>query len=153
MELHSITFPGLPESYSVAPATESADYPGCYYRMANGVMEWVNPPMIPGVEYRTTERWNGKPVYATLLDFGALPNNNRKGVVANINKAPKFNIVGGLVAYLSSGFTINGVGYDAGYFINGSHIMVTSFANQVVINTDYDASGVSAYVLVKSVQE
>ena len=31
--------------------------------------EWLNPPMTPGVEYRTTERWNGKPVYTTLIDF------------------------------------------------------------------------------------
>lgn len=32
--------------------------------------EWVNPPMIPSVEYRTTERWNGKAVYAKLIDCG-----------------------------------------------------------------------------------
>lgn len=32
--------------------------------------EWVNPPMELGVEYRTTERWNGKPVYTKLVDFG-----------------------------------------------------------------------------------
>lgn len=31
--------------------------------------EWFNPPMTPGVEYRTTERWMGKPVYTTLIDF------------------------------------------------------------------------------------
>lgn len=36
--------------------------------------EWVNPLMVPGVEYRTTERWNGKAVYAQYFDFGALPN-------------------------------------------------------------------------------
>lgn len=29
--------------------------------------EWVNPPMFPGVEYRTTERWNGEPVYRKLV--------------------------------------------------------------------------------------
>ena len=32
--------------------------------------EWVNPPMLPGEEYRTTERWNGKPVYRALLSLG-----------------------------------------------------------------------------------
>ena len=115
--------------------------------------EWDNPPMELGKEYRTTERWNGKPVYVTLLNFGALPNNGRKGVVANINNASKFYIVGGLVAYLTKGLTINGVGYDGEVHGGGSHIMITSFSNQVVINTDYDASGISAYVLVKSVQE
>ena len=28
-----------------------------------GPWEWINPPMTLGVEYRTTERFNGKPVY------------------------------------------------------------------------------------------
>lgn len=36
--------------------------------------EWVNPPLVVGTEYRTTERYNRKPVYAKMLDFGALPN-------------------------------------------------------------------------------
>lgn len=35
--------------------------------------EWVAPPMHPGVEYRTTERWQGKPVYKQVLAAGALP--------------------------------------------------------------------------------
>jgi hypothetical protein len=39
-----------------------------------GVWEYVNPPMTPGVEYRTTERWNGKVVYAQAVDFGSMPN-------------------------------------------------------------------------------
>ena len=34
--------------------------------------EWVNPPMQLGVEYRTTERWKGKPVYVKAVDIGAL---------------------------------------------------------------------------------
>lgn len=32
--------------------------------------EYMNPPMLFGVEYRTTERWNGKPVYTKLVDLG-----------------------------------------------------------------------------------
>lgn len=51
---------------------EDATYPGCYYRYTNGVQEWVNPPMVTGVEYRTTERHNGKPVYCKTLETGAL---------------------------------------------------------------------------------
>ena len=35
---------------------------------------WNNPPMIPGVEYRTTERWNGKPVWKSLTKITGLPN-------------------------------------------------------------------------------
>ena len=37
-----------------------------------GEFEWDNPPMVPGVEYRTTERWNGKAVYAKLVNCGAV---------------------------------------------------------------------------------
>ena len=32
--------------------------------------EYINPPMQLGVEYRTTERWLGKPVYVKTLDVG-----------------------------------------------------------------------------------
>lgn len=42
--------------------------------------EWVNPPMDLGVEYRTTERYLGKPVYVKAVDFGALPNATTKTV-------------------------------------------------------------------------
>ena len=45
-----------------------------------GEWEWVNPPMAVGVEYRTTERYMGKPVYAKLVSFGALPNSSSKNV-------------------------------------------------------------------------
>ena len=34
--------------------------------------EYLNPPMQLGVEYRTTERYNGKPVYKVALETGAL---------------------------------------------------------------------------------
>ena len=34
--------------------------------------EWVNPPMMLNTEYRTTERYLGKPVYVKLLDCGLL---------------------------------------------------------------------------------
>lgn len=34
--------------------------------------EWNNPPMRLSVEYRTTERWNGKPVYKVALETGTL---------------------------------------------------------------------------------
>ena len=34
--------------------------------------EWVNPPMVLGKEYRTTERCNGKVVYTKLFKTGDL---------------------------------------------------------------------------------
>lgn len=51
--------------------------------------EYLNPPMQLGVEYRTTERYMGKPVYVKLVDFGALPNNTTKYVNPNITNFEK----------------------------------------------------------------
>lgn len=38
-----------------------------------GPIEWINPPMDLGVEYRTIERHMGKPVYKKLVTTGQLP--------------------------------------------------------------------------------
>lgn len=38
-----------------------------------GDWEYENPPMTLGVEYRTTERYQGKPVYVKVVDCGACP--------------------------------------------------------------------------------
>jgi hypothetical protein len=56
-----------------AIAVESTDYPGCFYRTVNGVKEWLNPPMVPDVEYRTVKRANGKVIYAKRITLGACP--------------------------------------------------------------------------------
>lgn len=41
-----------------------------------GPWEYINPPMQPGAEYRTTERCKGKPVYAKLLYVGNIGKNS-----------------------------------------------------------------------------
>ena len=46
---------------------ESADHPGCFYRMVDGAKEWINPPMVLNEHYRTTERCGGKPVYVAYV--------------------------------------------------------------------------------------
>lgn len=40
--------------------------------------EWENPPMELGMEYRTTERHNGRAVYAKCVAFGGLPHGTTK---------------------------------------------------------------------------
>ena len=45
------------------------DGDGCFYRMVGDEVEWINPPMVVGTEYRTTERFAGKPVYTTVVWF------------------------------------------------------------------------------------
>ena len=56
-----------PDKIGAAPAVESTEYPGCYYRTVDGETEWINPPMEKETEYRTTERWMGKPVYTKTI--------------------------------------------------------------------------------------
>lgn len=46
--------------------------------------EFVYPPMVIGNEYRTTERYLGKPVYVQLIDFGYGPNNSNAHVTKTI---------------------------------------------------------------------
>lgn len=35
--------------------------------------EWINPPMLNEIEYRTTERYLGKPVYTLTVSFDEIP--------------------------------------------------------------------------------
>lgn len=49
---------------------ESADTAGCYCRTVGGEIEWLNPPMAEGTEYRTAERFMGAPVYTMLVNVG-----------------------------------------------------------------------------------
>ena len=73
---HGVTAPQI----GAEPAIESDEHSGCYYRMVNGKREWINPPMVIGTEYRTTERWNGKPVFTKAIDFGLLPDDGYKNM-------------------------------------------------------------------------
>ena len=50
--------------------------------------EWINPPMELGVEYRTTERYLGKPVYTKVVEgsFSGAGVTNINHGIANIDK-------------------------------------------------------------------
>ena len=49
------------------------------------IEEWFNPPMVPGVEYRTTERWNGKAVYTCLVNCGRAAGDGMTSAYPNLN--------------------------------------------------------------------
>ena len=53
----------------LAIAQESTEYLGCFYRVVNDETEWINPPMISGVEYKTTQRYMGEPVYCKVVEY------------------------------------------------------------------------------------
>lgn len=107
--------------------------------------EWVNPLMAPGTEYRITERWQGKPVYAYLEDFGVLPNVNegrKYGIRSGVDQIVSVSLqlvhkegsyFGGVVPGLAS--------YWAGHSGDG--------AMYAAVETTKDLSDYTAYFLIK----
>lgn len=80
---------------SAMQGIESTDHPGCYYVLNGSAVEWINPPMQLGVEYRTTERYLDKPVYVQLVNMGAAPSPGTAKII-NISNAIYISLVGTL---------------------------------------------------------
>lgn len=53
----------------VAQAIEHSTYSGCYYRLVDGVEEWINPPLLENHFYQTCERFHGEPIQVAALTF------------------------------------------------------------------------------------
>ncbi len=110
--------------------------------------EWVNPPMEPGVEYPTTERYNGKTVYTKLVNFGNLPVSGRAYIDALAYSANVFEVTG--VASWGDGyeypfpmFNESTGAFICGVFVyNGSTTAIGVFALQ-------DLSGATAKFKMK----
>lgn len=105
----------------------------------NNPWEWVNPPMYLGVEYRTTERYLGKPVYVNLVDFGTLPNATRKIVKHNIPN-------------VSTVISVYGSAHDQAIVVGAFGAEVTGINadnTNIIIWTSADLSNYIAYVAIK----
>lgn len=111
-------------------------------RLLNGTWlpwEYDNPPLALGVEYRTTERYLGKPVYCKLVNFGALPNATQKVVKHNIPN-------------VSSVISVYGSAQDQAIVVGAFGMQVTGINadnTNVAIWTSADLSNYSAYVAMK----
>lgn len=57
------------EAISIPVAKEDTTNSGCYYYETTNGVEWINPPMLLDVEYRTTEKWQGKAVYRKMVKY------------------------------------------------------------------------------------
>ena len=92
--------------------------------------EWVNPPMKLGIEYRTVERYNRKPVYAKLLNFGALPNSTSKSFAHGIS---------------SLGYVVDIYGQG----VAGQDVKVSVDTTNITITSTSNLSAVTAYPVIK----
>ena len=64
--------------------------------------EYINPPLKLGVEYRTTERYLGKPVYTQIINCGSMPAIGSE----KTNSIAAFNV--GVVTFISGWCTYYG---------------------------------------------
>lgn len=100
--------------------------------------EWVNPPMILGTEYRTTERYLGKPVYVQVVDFGQLPNTAAAGkYIPNMDNVDKTIRWSGL---MSNGYSLPGGDLYTGW----DEIAVRIVGNRIDVKTTTDESAYTA---------
>ena len=121
--------------------SESSEHPGCFYRkLSGGGIEWFNPPMLPGVAYRTTERYYGAPVYAQLFDCSPMPNATTKVFPVDGNYTDNVFVVvdyGGMSTYF--GQSLQNKGFAS--------LNVTQ--SKIYIMAEGDLSAGNAYVWVK----
>ena len=120
------------------------------FRMLSGTTfspwEWLNPPMELEKEYRTTERYRGKPVYTRLVDFGSFPNSTQKDV--------RFPENGFFAQDVCIDFTKSVVTYP-----NDTRTSILPFKNGITeisvnnacvrVTTSSDLSSASGYICVK----
>lgn len=114
-------------------------------RCVSGVwnpVEWLCPPMAVGVEYRTTERYDNKSVYAKLLDFGALPSNTYKRIDTGAS--------GATYIYLEVAAYQDGLAYNLPILSNdGIRARAAFTSDRVEIRTTEDMTAFTAMVLIK----
>lgn len=101
-------------------------------------LEWVNPRMLPGVEYRTTERWNDKPVYTQLVNCGFGPNNTQKAIAFAYSVIRCFS------------FCDAGGGYTISLPLNYGESKVTCHhqSGTIIVYANYDVSSYTVYAQV-----
>ena len=103
-----------------------------------GPWEYIVFPLLLGVEYRTTERYLGKPVYVKLVDFGVLPNATTKTVGHGVTGIEYCFIVGGSIA--SNGKNLIGLEGLSALYRNGGNLVAATTVNM---------SDLIAHVLMK----
>ncbi len=83
------------------------------------VMEYQNPPMLLGVEYKTTERYLGKPVYVKVVDCGKFPAPGTSKLIAHgVSNCTPITVT----AQMSNTNTVPYTGY---YTIGADNVNIT----------------------------
>lgn len=130
---------------------ESSEYPGCYYRqLDNNEVEWLNPPMVLGVEYRTAERWEAKPVYVKRFYVAKMSNDTEMLVYVGVTGNKVISV---------TGFMINDKSSFHNFPLVRTNVVATTASlssvnstGYLTINVDADLTKYECYILVKYVK-
>ena len=108
-------------------------------------IQYQNPTMRVGVEYRTTERWQGKAVYTMLVDMGVCPNNSYKTIFF----AETTQVIR-CAGQLSNGYSLP---YETYYNQIHYWVNITATTWGIILNSNCDVSDVTATVQVWYVKD
>lgn len=109
-----------------------------FYNNVWSPWEAVNPPMEVSVEYRTTERYMGKPVYVKAVNIGALPNATTKCVSHGVGVAMPIDCRG----IMSNSNSIPFVNSD-------KRCEIAADSAQIVVTSNFDASAQTGVAIMK----
>ena len=135
---------------------ESEEYPGCYYRVVDGEVEWLSPPTEPGIEYRLVERFGGKPVYQAVIHVASLPNASNVIITTNLTMSKAISVEGIMSRTASLSTTVYPFPV---YMVNGAApvAMINGFTSGLSgrtlhVSTTQDLTSYKADVIVKYVK-
>ena len=115
---------------SAMQGIESTDHPGCYYVLNGSAVEWINPPMQVGVEYRTTERYLGKPVYTQIINCGSMPDiGSQKDISIDAFNVDVVTFISGWCTYYGSVIEPDFLGMALS--ANNSNIRIANLTREV----------------------
>lgn len=120
-------------------------------------LEWVNPPMELGVEYRTVRRYMGESVYTKAVNFGPLPNNGISYAVGDFPSGIRVASLTGIARQYYDG--------GGGYYISREYpfplmidgggtgiVYFDEYNGGIVVKTDFDASGFTAVFIMEYIK-
>lgn len=120
--------------------------------------EWVNPPLYSGVEYRTTERYLGKPVYVKLVNCGSAPSNSLKKFDTGLDYTVidrRLTPTGNMYANSNDNFSIpcesTNIAGENLHIVHGTYVDSNAVRHDAVFiyTTSTTLTGYTVYVVLK----
>lgn len=135
IELYKMAFDG----YAYADASNYSNF-WTRYTLSNHAWlpeEWHNPPMATGIEYRTTERWAGEPVYCYMVNVGALPNTTISEISHGLNATHVIRCEG-----------VTNYGFALPFVVGSNAVHLACDKTKIYVTTTADYSYAQAYVTI-----